>query len=280
MRIRPQPSAGAMNLGKNLTATGCFLLLIVLVGGRPWPSTIGLTPFLLLAGSGALGLALCDSILFRAFLEIGPRRTNVYMAMWPGWVAVIALLPPLSERPPALAWIGMLVTLAGVVLAVPQRPADATMRARLKRGARYALVAAVLQATGVLMAREAHRLSAELTVAEASTIRLVFGSLGLIALGLATQRLGRWRRELRPPGTLGRIVLAGFIATFLGIWSNQAGIAWSTHAGVAATLNSLAPVFLIPLSVAFLGEKHHWRAWTSAALAVAGVALMTWRGSH
>jgi drug/metabolite transporter (DMT)-like permease len=276
MRIRPQPSAGTMNLGKNLTATGCFLLLLVLVSGHPWPTGIPTASFVLLAVSGVLGLALCDSILFRAFLEIGPRRTNVYMATWPVWVGILALLPPLAERPPLTVWVGMAITLSGVVLAILERPTDASLRARLSRGARYALVAAFLQAVGILLAREAHRIG-EVTVAEASTLRLVFGSLGLIALGLTTRRLGRWTTELRRPGTWPRILLAGFIATFLGIWTNQAGVAWATHAGVAATLNSLAPIWLIPLSVAFLGEQHDRRAWISAGLAVAGIALMTLR---
>ena len=39
--------------------------------------------------------------------------------------------------------------------------------------------------------------------------------------------------------------------------------------------NALAPVFLIPLSVVFLAERHDWRAWASALLAVGGIALMT-----
>ena len=49
-----------------------------------------------------------------------------------------------------------------------------------------------------------------------------------------------------------------------------------TIAGVAATLNAMAPVWLIPLSAAFLGERHDARAWASALLAVAGIATMTW----
>jgi len=274
MRIRPQPGAAAINLGKNLTATGCFLLLMVFVGGTPWPSAVGTRAFVLLAASGLLGLALCDTILFKAFLEIGPRRTNVYMTLAPALVMGLAVLPPLAEHPPVTVWIGMTVCLAGIVLAVLERHADPVRHASLKRGARLALLAAALQAVGLLLTREAHA-SADVTVAEGSTIRLVFGALGLIVAGLASGRLRAWRAELRPRGVLPRVALAAFLATFLGILTNQAGMAWARHAGVAATLNALAPVWLIPLSAAFLGEEHDARAWISALLAVGGIALMT-----
>ncbi len=274
MRIRPQPGAAAINLGKNLTAVGCYLLLLVVLGGAPWPAAIGTRTFVLLAASGLVGLAICDTILFKAFLEIGPRRTNVYMTLSPALVMACSVLPPFSEHPPVTVWIGMAVCLAGIVMAVLERHADPVRRAALKRGARLALIAAVLQALGLLLTREAH-LSSPVTVAEGATIRLVFGAAGLIVAGLSLGRLREWRLELAPRGVLRQVAFAAFLATFLGILTNQAGMAWSTHAGVAATLNALAPVWLIPLSAAFLGEHHDRRAWISALLAVGGIALMT-----
>jgi drug/metabolite transporter (DMT)-like permease len=55
----------------------------------------------------------------------------------------------------------------------------------------------------------------------------------------------------------------------------MAAIAWSPHTGVAATLSSLAPVFLIPLSAVVLHERQDLRAWVSTLLAVAGIALIS-----
>ena len=69
-------------------------------------------------------------------------------------------------------------------------------------------------------------------------------------------------------------VLAGFFGTFIGIGLNQCGLAWATSTGAVTTINSLAPVWLIPLSAAFLGERHGIRAWLSTLLALGGVALL------
>ncbi len=123
MRIRPQPSAGRDEPGEEPDRDG--VLPPPPGARRRAPLADGRSDWRPSCSSprrARSGLALCDSILFRAFLEIGPRRTNVYMAMWPVWVAVLALLPPLAERPPVTAWIGMAVTIAGVVLADPGAP--------------------------------------------------------------------------------------------------------------------------------------------------------------
>ena len=106
-------------------------------------------------------------------------------------------------------------------------------------------------------------------------MRLVTGTVGLVAMGVLLGRSRAWMGAAYRPRTFVKVARAAFVGTFLGIWANQAGISWATHAGVAATLNALAPVFLVPLSAAFLGEPHDRRAWASALLAAGGVALMT-----
>ncbi len=67
---------------------------------------------------------------------------------------------------------------------------------------------------------------------------------------------------------------ASFFGTFIGILSNQAGLLWAVHAGVATTLNSLMPIYLMPLSMIYLGQRFGKRAIVATLIAVAGVALM------
>jgi drug/metabolite transporter (DMT)-like permease len=196
------------------------------------------------------------------------------MATTPLIVAGLSLPPPLGERLPATAWIGIGVCLGGITLALLERSLNPIRQAQLRRGARDALLAAVFQALGLLLARWGLQ-EAGVGVAEGATIRMVFGTVGLVVLGLCIGRLGAWTQQLRGGGVWRRVAAASVIGTFLGIGTNQAGLAWARHAGVAATLNGLAPIFLIPLSAVFLAESHDWRAWLSTCLAVGGIALMT-----
>jgi drug/metabolite transporter (DMT)-like permease len=266
-------SAIAMNTGKNLVAVACFLVTLLVVDGVPWPTAVGGRGLVLLALSGVVGLTVCDTFLFRAFLEIGPRRSNVFMTLAPILTALAALMPPFGEHPPVFAWLGIGVCLSGVLLALLERSLDPVRQAQLKRGARDALLAACFQALGLLLARQGLR-EIDGDALAGSSVRLVAGTLGLLVVGVATGRLAGWGRQLARDGAFWRIGLAAVLGTWLGIWTNQAGLAWAEHTGVAATLNSLAPVFLIPLSALFLAERHDARAWISTALAVGGIALL------
>jgi drug/metabolite transporter (DMT)-like permease len=113
---------------------------------------------------------------------------------------------------------------------------------------------------------------------DASFLRLLAGVLGLLVGGLLVGRLRDWRAGILSRSVFPVLALAAFFGTFLGIGLNQAGIAWATSTGVVSTINALAPVWLIPLSTLFLGERHGARAWISTILALTGVALLSWRG--
>jgi drug/metabolite transporter (DMT)-like permease len=273
MRIRPLPSSGAVNVGKTTTAVVCFAVVFLVTTGRPWPTRTPLEPAAWFAVSGFLGLAICDLFFMRALFAIGPQRASLFMAINPVLIALGAMLPPFRETPSALAWVGMLVCTGGVALAVRRREPDPVAARALRAGMADAFVAAALQATGFLLSRWATRTGGT-DAGEGTMIRCASGLLGLLAIGLVLGRTGRWLSQLRTPRAWWQVGRASFVGTFLGIWASLAAIAWSRHTGVAGTLNALSPVFLIPLSAAFLGERHDRRAWTATLVTIAGIALI------
>jgi drug/metabolite transporter (DMT)-like permease len=277
-RLGKSVPAGAINLGKNATASLCFVLLLTVWIGVPWPAEMGLEAVLLFAASGFMGLTICDTLLFRAMATLGPQRVSLLMLGAVPLTAAAALLPPWNESTPSLAgWAGMALCLTGVALAVTERHPDPVAGAALKKGARLGLLAAVFQAAGVLLARLAFRAhgGADLVdSAEGAAVRLYVGALGLVLLALPRGRLARWSEAVRRPGVLPRLAGAAFVGTFLGIWANQAGLTWAKHAGIATTLNQLAPVWLIPLTTVALGTRHNARTWLSTLVAVLGVLLL------
>jgi drug/metabolite transporter (DMT)-like permease len=134
-------------------------------------------------------------------------------------------------------------------------------------------VAAVLNAAGVLLARLGVEAGAGFV--EAAYVRLAVATVALALGGLAFRRARLWGAALSQRRTIGPLAVAAFVGTFLGIGLSQAGIQWSESTGAATTINAMSPVWLIPLSAWFLGERHGGRAWVSAALAIAGIALLT-----
>jgi drug/metabolite transporter (DMT)-like permease len=272
-RISPALTAGALNYGKNLFATICFVALLWIVSGSPLPSTLSSSAFWIFAASGFLGLALCDTFLLRSLLDIGPQRMSTVFLCVPALAALIAVLPPFSERTHITVWLGIAVCLGGILLAIRRHPVHDVDPERFRRGVRNAFLAALLQTGAVLLARYG-LYENQAPLLESAVVRMTAGTLGLVAMGAVRGRLGSWHRQLSVPKSAFMLAGASFFGTFLGILTNQAGLQWAVHAGVATTLNSLMPIYLLPLSVIFLKERFGKRAILATLIAVAGVALM------
>ena len=82
-RLPTSLSGAELNLLKNWLA---LAMLLPLVLGRPWSAAHG--PFLLLALSGVLGIALGDSLYFAALRRLGTRRTLTIDAGGPAVASV------------------------------------------------------------------------------------------------------------------------------------------------------------------------------------------------
>ena len=272
-RIQPPLTAGAINYGKNLFATLCFIGLLWAVTGSPLPQELHGQTLWIFVISGFLGLALCDTFLMRSLLDIGPQRMSTVFLCVPAMASLIAILPPLSEHASWQVWVGIAVCMGGIFLALRRHPDHHVDAARFRRGVRNAFIAAIFQTAAILLARYGlHKVQAPLL--ESAVVRMAAGTLGLVLIGGAAGRLGSWHRQLSVPKSAAMLFGASFFGTFLGILTNQAGLLWAVHAGVATTLNSLMPIYLMPLSVIYLGERFGKRAVIATIIAFIGVALM------
>lgn len=272
--IRAPVSAAAMNLCKNVTAIVCFAVLLLVLGGPPWPTRLALEGLLWFALSGFVGITLCDTLILRCLRSIGPRRMSLLLCTAPVLVALVSILPPFSEAPERLVWVGMAICLLGIVLAILDRPPAGSVKGDPRRGIRDGLLAGLFQAAAVLIARHALTISPGVPAHEGALVRMLAGTAGLLVFGLSGPRLRIWIGELKQDRAWRAVALAAFFGSFLGIWTNQMGLEWSEFTGVATVLNSLNPIYLIPLSAIFLGERITRAGLVATLIAVLGVVLM------
>lgn len=73
---------------------------------------------------------------------------------------------------------------------------------------------------------------------------------------------------------LAMLTIGAVLGPVVGVWCSLVAVD-RTSAGVAFTLMSLTPVFMLPLAVWIEGERLSWRAAVGALVAVAGVAILT-----
>ena len=258
------------NLVRQLFVALCLAAVVGAAG--LW---VGLTPgaAVTLALSGVIGILLGDTLNFAAVARIGPRRTG----------AIFALNAPIAA---ALSWallgealspqgvLGIVVTTAGVALAILGRPrADAhrfeALQGALFPGIALGLGAALGQAGGSLIARPV--MAAGLDPYLASLVRVGASGLtmGFLAVLPAAPALPR-------PVSVSTLALT-FITALIGLLLGMTLFLYAlqgSKTGIIATLSATSPVMILPLLWLRTGQRPSTLSVLGAALAVAGLALL------
>ena len=282
---RVRVAAPGINLFKNTLS--CVLLLIVigaLQSGRP-SLPVDAVAWAWLAVSAACGLVIGDTCHFRSLQILGPRRCVVLETLAPPLGAVFGWFF-LAEHPSAWLWLGMAVTLSGVVLVILERTGGAEAPGHFPgstaRGVVLGLAAALCQALGAAWSKLGIQRLAVVGVdgdqraLEATCMRLLVAvALGLLIGRLRGQLVG-WVVQLRSAGTLRLMIPASITGTFLGVWCSMLAFQHTTIAE-ATTLSATSPIFVIPLVIFVLRQRVSWLALLGAVLAVVGVAILCWR---
>ena len=267
---------GPMMLNRlRLVLTVGWLLLAHAVLRLPLPFQAGSERWFWLGLSGIVGLVLGDAFLFQAFISIGPRLTMLLMALAPA-LASLAAWVFLGEALSGMQILGILLTLAGIGWVVQERigptqtiPGD---RSQYLRGLLYGLGAAAGQAGGLVLAKPGT--GGDFPAASATLIRMISAAVVLWLYTLLRGQAGETVRKIAAQPPVLRMALAGsFIGPFLGVTLTMYAIQ-HTQVGIASTLSSLTPIFLLPIGYFFFKEKFGWQAIAGTLLSMVGVALL------
>ena len=255
-----------LNLLKNLVVLALIVPTLVLLPGFAWPS-LPLSTLALTLVSGALGIAVADTLYFRALNTLGAARMGIIGNLYSPFVLVLSFAF-LSERLTALQGVGFVLVSAGVLLVSRQRAEKRLTAAELRLGLMYGAGAVALMAVAIVMVKRVLEGQPLLWIV---ALRLLGGVLGLIAIFA-------WRGEPLLPRSPQRVrwrVL--FFAAFLGQYVSMvlwlAGYKY-TKASIAAILNETSSIFIVLLAWLFLHEGMSMRKLVGVACTLSGVAFM------
>ena len=225
--------------------------------------------------SGLVGFVLGDAFLFQSFVMIGPRLAMLMMALAPVLSSILAAVF-LKESLVPMELLGIGVTLAGIVVVISERrgrredaPAD---NRRYLIGLLCGLGAAVGQAGGLIL-RKLGR-AGDVPALSGHVIRLLAAVLAIWAIAAVNRQVFSSIRAVRAAPRAVLLMSGGVIlGPVLGVWLSLVAVQ-NTNVGVASTLSSLMPIFLIPISYFAFGERVTRQAVIGTVLAFVGMVVL------
>jgi len=231
-----------------------------------------------LAISGVVGIVIGDTFFFRSLQILGPRKALMVATTAPLFSAVLASVL-LNESLAYTAILGVVMTVAGVVIVVADRKAakeaPGLMPGDASLGAVLGVLGAICQSVGGVLSKKG-MVGADgepiCNAVEATFIRIFVAAIATAFLIMAAKKARHHLINGIKPEMLRFLIPATAIGTWLGIWFSQIAFQQSDVA-IAQTLLATCPLFAIP--VVWYSHKHKVTAlaFFGTAISIAGIYL-------
>lgn len=271
---RAVQKVGAMNVNRGRVPFASIYLLVInlILFGQPLPLAAGADRWTWLSLSGIIGLALGDFFLFQSFALIGARIGSLIFALSTVFAAVAAWLF-FGETLNRMQILGIALALGGIIWVVLDHgPGLETRKGHVAVGVVYALLGALAQAAGYLLAKQG--MFGDFPPFQASIIRMSAAALGLWLMAAFQGKVGGTVRAFQQnPSAVKYLALAALVGSVLGVTSSLYAVQHA-EVGVASVLTSLSPIFLLPVSHFVFKERIGWQSIAGTFLAMAGVSVL------
>lgn len=266
----------SVNLIRLILAFFLYAVYLKITRGMFLPLDAGLERWIWLSLSGLVGFVVGDLLLFQAFVVIGARISMLIMSLSPPITALISWLM-LGEILTPMNWLGMTVTLTGIVMVVLKRgekSGQGLLRRKIVssyslKGILLALGGAAGQAAGLVLSKKG---MGSYDAFASSQIRVLSGLAGFLLIILVMKRWPMVARAFRNKPAMKWIVLGSVFGPFLGVSFSLLAVQ-HTRAGIAATIMAIVPVLIIPPAVILFKEKVNWKEIAGAIITVGGIML-------
>ena len=259
----------ALNTFKSTLAM-MLLIPTLLVWGDSLLHAAPAKDYVLLLLSGAIGIAIADSMFFKSLNLLGAGLSAIVDCLYSPFIILLSV-SFLGER---LGWVqiaGVLLIISAVLTATGTRSRGTVERRILVRGAVWGALAMATMAVGIVMVKPVLDRSPLLWATE---IRLIGGCLALYVQLLLHKRSGPILRSLLTTASWKYTALGSFLGAYVATVLWIGGMKY-TQASTAAALNQTSNVFVFLFAALFLKEKITLLRLAAILTAVIGVFLVT-----
>lgn len=220
--------------------------------------------------SGLVGFVFGDLFLFKSYTIIGSRFSMLIMNLSPPMTAFAGFLI-LGERLSIFHFIGMLLTVSGISLAIfSRKEGDDKLSLKMSsRGVLYAIGGAVGQALGLVLSKLGMK---DYDPFAATQIRIIAGITGYVFLISIMSRWNSIGKAMQNKKAVAATTLGSFFGPFLGVSFSLIAVKF-TASGIASTIMALVPVFILIPAVVLFKQRVTIKEIVGALISVAGIAL-------
>jgi len=226
--------------------------------------------------SGIVGFVIGDGMLFEAFVLMGPRLSMLMMSLVPIMSAILGWIF-LRETLSRLEILAILVTVGGIIWVVADKRTSSPhiQGNKLAWGIAFGVGGALGQTFGLVLSKKG--LEGGFPALSGNIIRVVCAVLVIWLITLLSGKARGAIKSYKDKKALLALSAGSFFGPFIGVWFSLVSIKYA-RLGIATTLMSLTPIFLIPITRVIFKEKITFRAIAGTIIAIAGVAVLLLAG--
>ena len=252
-------------VGLNLFKTSLALVIMaptMLVLGEPLLPRVPVATVGLLLLSGALGIAVSDTLFFHALNRLGASLTAIVDCFYSPFVIGLSFLL-LGERLSAWQLVGAALVVSAVLTISKEKRTEKLDAKNLAAGILYGILAMFFVAFGIVMVKP---VLGSLSIVWATLVRLAGGTLALVLLVPFLRNRRAILKPLADRANWKALVPASFFGSYLSLILWMGGMKYA-KASVAAVLNQLNTIFIVIIAAIFLKER--LTGWKIAAVVLA-----------
>ncbi len=266
---------GSVNVNRIRLVFAVILVMLahLLTQGALLPLSASPERWLWLGLSGFVGLVVGDSFLFQSYVLVGNRLGTLMVALSPVVGILIAWIF-LGESLTLIQIGGIALSLAGVALVVLKGRAGNGVPHNPRRyvlGILCGVGGAVGQAGGLVLAKKG--LAGDFPALSGVEIRMLVAMASIWIVALVLGQLRSTLQAARNLDALRAIGGGAVVGPFIGVWLSLVAVQL-TYVGIASTLTSLAPIFVLPISRFVYKEPVNRWAVLGTVIALVGVAII------
>jgi len=259
----------ALNLFR-VTVSSVLLLPTAFLAGQASVISASLSDILLLVASGAIGVAISDTLFHASLNRVGAGISAIIDCLYSPLTVLLAFLA-LNERLSTLQLVGLALVLGGVFAAARHEPPHGVAPRQVAVGVAWGVLAMVALAVGIVIAKPVLDRSPLLW---AATVRQVGCLAVMLPVALLSRRRAQILGALRPSSVWLHSLPGAVLGSYLGLICWIGGLKY-TKVGVAAILNQSSTIYILILAAIFLKEPLTRRKLLASLVALAGIILVT-----